>query len=138
VSGALTKLKRWNKEGTVLQTFYGNMRYTVRVIELKTDVILSVALENMKIWKVSTGECLRTLDEGEGAKFVSKVLKLSRNKFVTWGHDCTMRVWNDDGDCIETIPTEDNIMAMSRFGDQIITTFEPMSSSSGISVRRIR
>ena len=63
VSAAWKTMKRWDEKGTVLQTFSGHSNYINRVIELNRDVIVSAQSKDttVKMWKVSTGECLRTL-----------------------------------------------------------------------------
>ena len=62
VSAVKEVIDRWDSNGRVLQTFSGHAEHIYRVIELNRDVIVSASLENtVKMWKVSTGECLRTL-----------------------------------------------------------------------------
>jgi len=62
VSGSkASDLERWNRSGTVLQTF--DHLGVLKVIELRSDVIVSATDTNLKVWRVSTGECLHTLNE---------------------------------------------------------------------------
>jgi len=50
-------MKRWDIHGTVLQTFdHSGVKH---VIELKSDIIVSGTSDSVKVWKVSTGECLQ-------------------------------------------------------------------------------
>jgi len=132
------KMMRWDLEGKLLQTFSGQSKPKLieRVIELNNDIIMSVIFEDtMKIWRVSTGECLRTLDCCGGN--VTQLVKLSRNKFFSWGRDSRLRVWNDEGDCIETIPTMKGLRNITRVGDYIVAT-RSSSSLFGISLWRVR
>jgi len=58
VSGSYKdRLKRWDIDGTVLQTF--DHSGVAQVIELKNDIIVSGTADSVKMWRVSTGECLQ-------------------------------------------------------------------------------
>src|SRR5207245_2793411 len=62
VSAAENTMKRWDDKGRVLQTFFGHSHSIYRVIELNRDVIVSASKDTtVRMWRVSTGECLRTL-----------------------------------------------------------------------------
>jgi len=134
VSGESTVMKRWNEEGRVLQTFSGHSELVLRVIELKRGIILSASIDKtMKMWKVSSGDCFLTLNQDVNP--VHQLLKLSKDKFLSCDETGRMQVWNDGGDCVETIQIEKGIMAMTRFGDEIITMSYFQCT---VSVRRIR
>jgi len=136
VSCAAEKMKRWHENGRVLQTFSGHPNGINRVIELNRDVIVSASGGNeLKMWNVSTGECLRSLNQHHRGIITSRLMKLSRNKFVSWESDGSLRVWSNEGDCIETIPTGETITAIARVGNHIVTTKYP---ASGFSIRRLR
>jgi len=64
VSGAQLgeAMKRWNENGTVLQTFSNDYTTTFKyVIELKRDVIVASSDDSeVIIWKVTTGERLHS------------------------------------------------------------------------------
>jgi len=95
-----TELKRWNRNGTVLQTFdHSNV---LKVMELKSDVIVSATDANLKVWRVSTGDCLHTLNDSFSC---IQLLKLSETLFLSNLYNM-VKVWNGDkGVCIENIPT---------------------------------
>jgi len=131
VSCAYTTMKRWKEDGKVIQTFAGGA-YITRVIELDNDTLVTTSGgKEVTIWKASTGECLRTLEQHHIGR--TRLVKLSRNKFVTRGNDL-LRVWNDEGCCIETISLE-SICAMARVGNHFVTVRYP---TEGFSVRRLR
>jgi len=56
-------MKRWDKDGKLLQIFPGVHSQTVdRVIELQSDIIVASSWDNTAtVWKVSTGQLLRQL-----------------------------------------------------------------------------
>jgi len=135
VTSAAEMMERWNENGRVLQTFSGHRNGINRVIELNRDVIVSAAGNELKMWNVSTGECLRILLQHHREVIASRLMKLSRNKFVSWGSDGSLRVWSNEGYLIETIPTGETITAIARVGNHIVTTRYPVS---GFSIRRLR
>jgi len=128
-------MTRWKDDGIVLQSFSGNSHDIMQVIELNSDTLVTASIMNeLQMWRVSTGECLRTLNH-EHPTGLMRLTKLSRSKFVSWGRDCRMRVWNDEGRCIETIPTLGALATMTRVDNHIVTvTFAQL----GVAIRRIR
>jgi len=128
-------MKRWTEDGRVLQNFAEDSSHIIQVIELKKDVIVSVSGRcELQMWKVSTGECLRTLSSTRGV-FIPQLLKLSRNMFVSLITDNVLRVWNDEGHCIESIPTERRITSIGRVGNHLVASRYPIY---GFSIRRLR
>jgi len=111
-------LKRWSENGSVLQTFIGHSEEIRKIVELNSDILLSSTRNCVKLWKVSTGECLQTLDIKR-----AEVMKFSRGRFVTWAcWSPTIRVWNEQGSLIDTIPSETDMTAMARVRDMIVTS----------------
>jgi len=142
VSGGTAKILRWDEEGRLLQTFTGHDEYTsifTMIIELSSGVIVSIVScsedVTLKIWDVSTGLCLRTLDIHGDAILV----KLSRDRFLSWGHEGTLRVWNERGDCNETIRVDGNSIATARVGNHIVTAIvDSYYSNFSLQVRRLK
>jgi len=135
VSCAHMTMKRWKDDGKVIQTFHRHSHSITRVIELDNDTLVTTSGgEEVKFWKASTGECLRTLNH-EHHISSNRLMKLSRNKFVTRGSDRTIRVWNNEGRCIEVIPTGEAISPMARVGNHVVTT---TFTGSGVSIRSLR
>jgi len=129
VSGSLdNKMKRWDGSGRVLQIFHGHSKPITGVIELKRDVIMGSSVDNtMTMWKLSTEERLRTLtfppSEGRDSVVfgINVLVKLSEDKVLTSSKD-TIRVWSaSKGECIDTVSTGDDIGAMVRLGDVVVT-----------------
>jgi len=121
VVGGFQTMKRWNREGEALQTFYGHSDRIRQVIELRKDNVVSASNdETLKIRRVSSGECLRTLKEHSNR--VTELVKLS-GKFVSWGY------------CIQTIATESYTSAMARMGNEIVVA---TSIVYRITVRRLK
>ena len=103
VSADWVTMKRWDEKGTVLQTFSGHSnayQQSDRVEQRRHRECIN--RQTVKMWKVSTGECLRTLTDsfydakcvwtgkGEGRCVCKWVLM---DKIV---------VWDEKGECIET------------------------------------
>jgi len=138
VSGAYGRLWRCKVEAEsesiqVIQDFRGHSDWIIQVIELKRDVIVSASFDRtLRIWKVSTGECLHRLTLH--TKGIYGLVKLSEDKFVSVSADSTMRVWDDSGRCIETITTEHCILRMTRVNDLLIT----LDSTNSFQVWRLK
>jgi len=132
VSGSYKELSRWSENGTVLQTFNHSQRQRVRqVIGMNGGaVIVSAADDILKVWDVATGELLCTLSD-HGNEVVG-LIKLSEDMFISGSRDKTMRVWYENK-CIETIHTEEAILAMTRLGDFIVT-----DHTGRLEVRRLK
>ena len=121
VSGVYNTMIRWDEKGTVLQAFSGHSNCINRVIKLNSDVIVSASLDGkVKMWRVSTGECLRTL-----TLHFDNVCGLERvndGVFVSASWSKKMVVWDEKGDCIETHKCGNYITAMTRLRDGSIVT----------------
>jgi len=114
-------LKRWNEEGTVLQTFQGHSEGVYGVIELNSNTFVSSGGNtSLKIWEVSTGECLHTLTLHTSV--VGALIKLSDGLFASGSWDRRLRLWNEDGECVETHNTGYEISCMARLADKSIVT----------------
>jgi len=95
-------LKRWEvTTGAVLRTFEGHKEWVYRLMELKSDVIVGATGERLRMWQVSTGMLLRTMNLHSNGVFA--LIKLSKGMFASGSIDKTVRVWNDKGNCIQTI-----------------------------------
>jgi len=144
VSAAKRRLKRWNKEGKLLQTFSGHSNYVLRVLQLGSGVIVSAAEDrSLKMWRVSseeqetTTECIRTMTSHSAAVFA--LAKLSTNKFVSGAFDNKIIVWNEQGDCIETIDSEYEILGLIRVRDYLVVShLRSLFMKTGLQVRRIK
>jgi len=109
------EMKRWDIHGTVLQSF--DQPGVQRVIELKSDVIASAAFQTITVWRVSTGERLRTSSDEKC--FVSALERLSED-LLLFNSSRAITVWScDQGDLIESIPTY-RVTAMARLRDSIV------------------
>jgi len=134
VSGALG-IRRWDNQGDVLQTFGGICaEYITDLIELKSDTVISASKDKtIRMWRVSTEECLWAT-KLEKKFFLERMVKLSTRHFVGYSKwDRTIQVWNDKGECIETIGTFDEITAITRLGDSIVTV-----NRSAVQIRRLK
>jgi len=134
VSGSYGTMKRWDVNGTVLQTFCGPIaghHAFLIVMELSSDIIVALSTNNtLTIWKLSTGKLLLTIP----TVHIRGIVKLSDDKFVTGSVDTTIRVWNAmTGQCIETVSTDRPINAITRVGDSIVT-----ASWDRIEVRKLK
>jgi len=85
-------MKRWNDKGEVLQVFSGHVNSVLTVIQMTSDTIVSSGDRTLKLWKLSTGECLSTIKAH--ADRIPGLFKLSKDKFVSASTDKTIRVWD--------------------------------------------
>jgi len=109
----------WEDNGTVTQTLCGHSDVVFNAIELRTDLIVTASNDfSLKMWKESTGECLRTLDQH--SHVVTGLEQISQNKFVSGSYDSTMIVWDDNGCCLETIKADCSIMEMTKVGNALV------------------
>jgi len=133
-------MKRWDENGSVLQTFYGeHSRNAIKVIELKSDTIVTLTMSEpsqntVAIWKLSTGQLLHTLTSH---RLVSHLMKLSEDKLLTFSQSCFC-VWNMvNGECVETVATEFSTrvhVVMTRVGDAIVT----VDHQANMQVRKLK
>jgi len=118
VSGSIEDwLKQWDMHGTVLQTF--DHSEVQKVIEVKNDIIVSGSSYDLKVWRVSTGECLHTFSQS--SSFIVELEKLSEGLFCVVTTR-SIKIWcSDMGDWIERIyvPAR-QITAMARLRDSIV------------------
>jgi len=119
--------------GVVLQTFSGHTNRVTTVIELKHDIIVSASLdEKVKMWRVSSSECLRTLTQHDD--YVFGLVKLTKEGYFASGSmDRTIRVWNEKGNDIAIYQTECAVVAMTRLEDGSIV----VGDRSLIEIRRL-
>jgi len=109
VSGSYeSTIERWNEKGTKLQSFRTKTAIC-DLIQLKSDIVLSWSHDRLSLWNLSTGTCFRTLKMD-----ICGVVKLSEDKFLTGGSGKTIQVWDDKGECLETIQSEHYIHLMMR------------------------
>ena len=114
-------MKRWDEKGTVLQTFSGHSDFIRKVIELNRDTIVSASNDTtVKMWKVSTGECLRTLTLH--SKRVYGLEKVKDGVFVSGSLDKRIVVWDEKGESIETHESAGEIEAMTILREGSIVT----------------
>jgi len=127
------KLKRWRLDGTI-QTFCGFNAWICSIIELESDVIAIASNDGtVRIWKLSSETCLRTLVLRLNIAVLS-LQKLNDRLFVSGSEDRTMRVWDSKtGDCIQVIETKRQVMVMTRRSDGSIVT----SDGGNVEIRRL-
>jgi len=124
------ELQRWNRElESRLMGFFGHSFLVRQLVELKGGVIATASYRSLNMLTLSTGECFRTISaptiDWTQQNIVlyngSDMLKLSDDTFVTGSDDSKIQVWNDKGDCIETIHTSlPNIKTIFRVDDLIV------------------
>jgi len=106
LSGGYGKMiLEWNmKTKTVIRSFAGHKRSVSELLELKDKTILSWSSdsETVKIWKDTTGKCLRTLKH---PKSVSAVVELSDGTLLTASDD-KIYEWDEKGRCVLTSKVE--------------------------------
>jgi len=126
VIAADRELVRWDgrdfKDSGIQGQFYkGHSDIIERVIELKRDVIVSASGDwTLKIWRVSTCECVHTLRQHRN--WVYGPVKLTEGYFASGSCDNTIRVWNEDGINISTYETGFQVLAMTKLTNGSIVT----------------
>jgi len=133
VSGCETIMKRWLPcTGEVLQTFSKHECNVWRIIQLNKKVIVSTSVDStLKMWNVHTGECIRTIRKQSSMNDVrvQGLVKLSKeggNYFASGGLDRELRVWNERGECIETIRTGFRVGAIAVLRSAFIVTINAL------------
>jgi len=114
------KLKMWDLEGRVLRTFHGHCDWVQSVVMLNRDQIVSTSNDKtIRLWSVATGKCLRTSTlHSEIIVGLDKLKKDNRGLFVSGScHDRLLAVWDEEGNCIETIQTQDGIGSLTALRD---------------------
>jgi len=115
------EFQRWDLSKEIaLQTFTGHEHRISDVIELKSDVVLSVSEDELIIWRVSTGECLHKLTN---LPDIMGLVKLSDGFFAT-GSGFKIGLWNEHGYNYATYITESEIQSMIILTDGSIVTRE--------------
>jgi len=136
-SGGYWKMVHWDEKGTLTRTFDGHVREIVRIIELSPNLIVSASIDQtLKIWRVSTGECLYTMNlppTSEHALLSCGLVRLSAKHFVSGEREGEITVWNARGDSIQTIQTTHPITTMAIFRDTIAT-----ASDSRLELRHLK
>jgi len=102
------KLKRWEGDGIVLQTFSGHSCIVSRIIEMKSGVVFTSSLDTaVAIWNGdSTEEDL--LNPAESTYKTMKLLSQEKLLPVQISTDKTFHIWNSKGECIETVNRKRN------------------------------
>jgi len=122
-----TYVCRWSEDGKATN-FSGHSKSISAIIELKEGVIVSAAADNsFKMWNVSTGECLRTVTlpwfpTGPFQPIQPRLVALPLERFASGAQDGVIRVWDANGESLQTIQTAYRIDAMMRLGYAIVTT----------------
>jgi len=125
------EMQRALKNGYTLQIYRGHTGFIRKVIELKKDVLVTASVDPIvKMWRVETGKCLRTLTQH--TMWVSGLIKFNEGYFATGSKDKTIRVWNAEGHNVTTYQTECSVQAMTRLKDGSIV----VGDNSRIEVRK--
>jgi len=129
-SGSYDKtIKIW-KERRVLHILSGHSSWVHRVIELNNNTIVSTSGDKtVKIWK--RRQCIHTLTPHSETTY--GLVRLSGNKFATGSIKSMIHIWTEEGECLQTIQTNDLIDAMTRVGDVIVT-----ANSNILEIRQMR
>jgi len=102
-------LKRLSSDGRVLQSF--NSKQAIGMTQVNRNTLASVTFSGgLKLWSLATGECIREMScFGEFTRVISRLVNDQAPLFfVTTSrlNSCNeIRVWNERGDCIQTIRT---------------------------------
>jgi len=122
VSGSWKILKRRRAEprSDSTQVFEGHSDWVDDVTELKRDVIVSASVDRtIKIWRVSTGQCLYTLELH--TRSIMGLVRLSDDIFVSASWDYTIRVWDSSGRCLDRIKSKHRFNAVTMINEGLIT-----------------
>jgi len=131
LAGMTGQMERWDKSLsrriTTFSSDYSTRYHTslLKLMELNSDVIVTLCVNIMQMWKVSTGECFHTVEVSQTKtcnlyrRYVDAV-KLSTDTFVSALIDGKIEVWNDQGDCLSTFDNIQGILKLIRFGDSIV------------------
>jgi len=125
VAAAHKKIKRWGvNQHAVSQLFIGHLKTVHKVIELKRDIIVSASEDKtVKIWKVSSGECLHTLN-----RYTTVLVKLQEGYFASASnYDNNIAIHDENGSRVASYPTDCNITAMTRLRDGSIVSGNVLS-----------
>jgi len=132
----------WGEYGTITQIFNGDSKYLYGAIELRSDLIVTSEDYNLKMWKRSTGECLRTLPQPTEVVFLEQI---SQHKFLSCSSDMRIAIWDDDGRCLEEFCLDrletESLAAIAIVGDSLVTIVDNdllRTSIKKIEIRRLR
>ena len=82
--GADHAVKIWDIDlGKCLRTLNGHSSWVFNILVLSNDIFVSASNE-IKFWKASTGECIETVDEGDGLSIFT-LAKLTKDSIVFSG-----------------------------------------------------
>lgn len=112
--------KNWRKGIYKITNFNGHTD-GITCLQFNRKYIMSGSYDStIKIWKVDTGECLRTLTGHEKGV---KSLVFDSQKLITGGLDSTIKVWNyHTGQCISTYRGHDDSVSSVDFSNKTIVS----------------
>lgn len=112
--------KNWRKGIYKVKTFEGHTD-GVTCLQFNRKYLMTASYDNtVKIWKVDTGECLRTLT---GHTKAIRSLVFDSQKLITGGLDSTIKVWNyHTGECISTYRGHDAAVVSVDFLNKTIVS----------------
>jgi len=130
IVGLSDQLKRWYMRQThSLPTFSGHSGMIYDVIELKQDIIVSASEdETLKIWRVSSGECLHSIAN----QHICQLVQLKEGYFARAGYDMTIRINDENGSEVATYQTDYYVTALARLKDGSIVS----GNTSQIEIRK--
>lgn len=112
--------KNWRKGVHTIKYFNGHTD-GVTCLQFNRKYLMTGSYDStIKIWKVDTGECLRTLS---GHTKGVRSLVFDSQKLITAGLDSTIKVWNyHTGQCISTYRGHDDAVVSVDFCNKTIVS----------------
>ncbi|KAK6465531.1 ubiquitin ligase complex component [Scheffersomyces coipomensis] len=112
--------KNWRNGTYTIKRFLGHTD-GVTCLQFNRKYLMTGSYDTtIKIWKIDTGECLKTL---EGHTKGVRSLVFDNQKLITGGLDSTIKVWNyHTGQCIATYRGhEDSVVSVDFSGKSIVS-----------------
>jgi len=128
--GSQDTIIRWNDTGRLWQRLMAIRLSTSRIVELKSDIIVSGSYNIFQIWRLSTRTCLHTETLKEGR--ITGLVRLKEGIFVC-GTEKSIKVYDENGKCLETHPTQGVVTAVATISGRYVVE----AGRDYIGVRRI-
>jgi len=140
ILGDDARLQHWDPSLPAIVRTFAVTCWVWRVIELRRDIIVTLTTdEQLNIWRVSTGECLHSLNQSRVN--LGGLVQLTEGHFATTTTtktNKTIDLWDEDGNNYETFHTEKTVRLMAKLADGSIITYERNigDASSLIAIRK--